>query len=137
MEAFVHPRHIISKVGRRYTPLIIPPTFLKDFGRPIFRTLWRRCTGILSDTAHVIFLGYSLPAADLQAQFIFRRGFHNQLEGRLKEDGSGDRYKKTGPARVTVVNPDQDAARRIEAVAGPSVSCVWIPRRIQDWVEEG
>ncbi|HWO30181.1 MAG TPA: hypothetical protein VNO32_15420 [Candidatus Acidoferrum sp.] len=137
IEAFVHPRYIMSKVGRRYTPLIIPPTFLKDFGRPIFRTLWRRCTGILSDTAHVVFLGYSLPAADLQAQFIFRCGFHNQLEGRLKEDGSGDRYKKTGPARVTVVNPDQDAARRIEAVAGPSVSCVWIPKRIQDWVEEG
>jgi hypothetical protein len=137
IEAFIHPRGIITKVGRRYTPLIIPPTFLKDFGRPIFRALWRRCTGVLSDTENLIFLGYSLPAADLQAQFIFRCGFHNQLEGRLKEDGSGNRYEKTGPAKVTVVNPDQDAARRIESVAGPSVNCVWIPKRIQNWVEEG
>jgi hypothetical protein len=137
IEAFIHPREIITKVGRRYTPLIIPPTFLKDFGRPIFRTLWQRCTGVLSDTENLFFLGYSLPAADLQAQFIFRCGFHNQIEGRLKEDGSGDRYKKTGPAKLVVVNPDQDAARRIEGVARPAVSCVWIPKRIEDWIEEG
>jgi hypothetical protein len=34
------------------------------------------------------------------------------------------------------VDPDQEAARRIEAVAGPSIRCSWFPKRIQDWVEE-
>jgi len=134
IEAFLHPRGIMSKVGRRYTPLIIPPTYLKNFRRPIFRLLWRRCTEVLSCAKNLTFLGYSLPASDSQAQFIFRCGFHNQLEGRLKEDGSSGRHTKTGVANVTVVNPDQNAAKRIEAVAGPSVPFNWVPKQIQDWL---
>jgi hypothetical protein len=134
VELFLYPRQIDSKVGRRYTPLIIPPTYLKDFSRPIFRRLWNQCTDLLSTPRKLIFLGYSLPAEDLHAQFIFRCGFHNQVEGRLRRDGSG-RHPQTGLAEVIIVNPDQDAARRIEAVAGPKVPCTWIPKRIQDWLE--
>jgi hypothetical protein len=77
--------------------------------------------------------GYSLPVADLHAQFIFRCGFHNQLNGRLKKDGG--RYAATGAAEVIIVNPDQDAAKRIESVAGPTIPCTWIPKRVQDWAE--
>jgi hypothetical protein len=136
IEAFIHPREIMTKVGRRYTPLIIPPTYLKDFRRPIFRLLWRRCTDILSTPKELIFLGYSLPAVDLHAQFIFRCGFHNQVEGRLREDSDRERHKSTGRAKVTIVDPDQEAARRIEAVAGPTVPCNWVPKRIENWLEE-
>jgi hypothetical protein len=132
--AFVSPREIRSKSGKRYTPLIIPPTYLKDFTRPVFRKLWSQCTEILSTAKELIFLGYSLPAADLHAQFIFRCGFHNQIEGRLKENGT--RHDPTGPAKVIIVNPDQEAARRIEAVAGPKISCTWVPKRIEDWLKE-
>ncbi len=131
IEAFLHPREIKSKVGRRYTPLIVPPTYLKDFNRPVFRKLWNRCTEVLSTPRKLVFLGYSLPAADLHAQYIFRCGFHNQVEGRLKEDGT--RHTATGPAKIIIVNPDQDAARRIEAVAGPDIPCTWIPKRIDSW----
>ena len=135
IQAFLHPRAIKSKVGRNYTPLIVPPTYLKDFARPIFRMLWNRCTDVLSTPKKLVFLGYSLPTADLHSQFIFRCGFHNQIEGRLSKHGT--RHKATGPADVIIVNPDQEAARRIEAVAGPQVSCQWIPKRIQDWVQAG
>jgi hypothetical protein len=134
VEAFLRPREIKSNVGKHYTPLIIPPTYLKDFTRPIFRRLWNRCTDVLSTPKKLIFLGYSLPAADLHAQFIFRCGFHNQIEGRLGKNGS--RYSPTGCADVIIVDPDQGAARRIEAVAGPKVACQWVPRRIQDWLQD-
>jgi hypothetical protein len=133
IEAFLPPRAITSPAGRRYTPLIVPPTYLKDFTRPIFRRLWNRCTETLSTPKKLIFLGYSLPAADLHAQFIFRCGFHNQMEGRLRPDGA--RHTATGTAQVTIVNPDQDAVRRIEGVAGPNVPCNWVPQRIADWLE--
>jgi hypothetical protein len=132
IEAFLHPRAIKSSVGRKYTPLIVPPTYLKDFNRPVFRRLWNRCTDVLSTPKKLVFLGYSLPAADLHAQFIFRCGFHNQRKGRLRAEG--DRYPATGAAEVIVVNPDQDAAKRIEAVAGPDIPLTWIPKRIQDWL---
>ncbi|MGH6689149.1 MAG: hypothetical protein ACREF4_00490 [Gammaproteobacteria bacterium] len=135
IEAFQPPRGIKSKVGRHYTPLIVPPTYLKDFNRPVFRHLWRRCTDVLSTPRSLIFLGYSLPATDLHAQYIFRCGFHNQIEGRLKRNG--DRYPASGPAQVIIVNPDQDAARRIESVAGPAIPCTWIPKRIEDWLADG
>ncbi len=133
IEAFLPPRGIKSKSGNRYTPLIVPPTYLKDFQRPIFRQLWNRCTDVLSTPKKLIFLGYSLPVADQHAQFIFRCGFHNQLDGRLREDGG--RHPPTGAAKVVIVNPDQEAARRVEAVAGPKIPCVWVPKRIEDWLD--
>jgi hypothetical protein len=131
VHAFLLPRGVKSKTGKRYTPLIIPPTYFKDFKPSVFRRLWQNCTDVLSTAKRLVFLGYSLPAADLHAQFIFRCGFHNQLSGRLKKDGG--RYPATGAAEVIVVNPDQEAARRIETVAGPKIPCTWIPRRVQDW----
>lgn len=136
-EAFLYPRAIISTVGKHYTPLIVPPTYLKDFSRPIFRQLWRCCTDVLSTPKELIFLGYSLPPVDLHSQYIFRCGFHNQIEGRLKNDGTRQRHARTGPAKVTIVNPDRDAALRIEAVAGTDIHCNWVPKKIEDWLEDG
>jgi hypothetical protein len=135
VHAFLRPRGVKSKSGKRYTPLIIPPTYLKDFTPSIFQQLWKNCTDVLSTPKRLIFLGYSLPAADLHAQFIFRCGFHNQLNGRSKDNTS--RYAATGAAEVIIVNPEQEAARRIEAVAGPQIPCTWVPKRVQEWVEQG
>lgn len=132
IDAFLYPRLIKSKVGQRYTPLIIPPTYLKKFKRPIFRQLWRLSTELLSTPQKLHFLGYSLPISDLHVQFILRCGFHNQIEGQLKLGGG--RETATGAANVFIVNPDQDAAKRIEAVAGPNFKCQWICKKVEDWV---
>jgi hypothetical protein len=132
VHAFRHPRDIKSKSGKRYPPLIIPPTYLKDFRPSIFRQLWKNCTDVLSTPKRVVFLGYSLPEADLHAQFIFRCGFYNQIHGRLKADGT--RHKPTGPAEVIIVNPAKDASGRIKRVAGPGFSCHHISKKIEDWI---
>ena len=134
VRAFLLPRGIKSNTGKRYNPLIIPPTFIKDFRPRVFQRLWRRCTDVLSTARKIVFLGYSLPTADSQAHFIFRCGFHNQLEGRIKS--AHYRHTPTGPSKVVIVNPDQSAAKRIEAVAGPKVSCSWVPMRLQEWLED-
>jgi hypothetical protein len=134
VHAFLLPRGVKSKSGKRYDPLIIPPTYLKNFKPTIFQRLWNHCTEVLSTTGKIVFLGYSLPAADLHAQFIFRCAFYNQLHGRIRD--AEDRFPATGAAEVIVVNPDQDAAKRIESVAGPEVRCNWIPKRIQDWLDD-
>ena len=130
--AFVRPRLIKSKAGNRYAPLIIPPTFIKDFKPTIFRQLWKNTTDVLSTPKRLYFLGYSLPASDLHAQFIFRCGFYNQIHGRLSNDGT--RHDPTGAAEVIVVNPDREAFERIRAVAGPGIRCEWIQKNIKDWV---
>jgi hypothetical protein len=134
VHAFLPPRGVKSKSGKQYTPLIIPPTYFKNFKPSVFKRLWQNCTEVLSTPRRLVFLGYSLPAADLHAQFIFRCGFHNQLHGRIKDADS--RYDATGPAEVVIVNPDREAARRIESVAGPRIPCSWIRKTIKDWVED-
>jgi hypothetical protein len=132
VHAFMHPRDIKSKSGKKYAPLIIPPTYLKNFKPSIFKQLWKNTTDVLSTPKRIIFLGYSLPEADLHAHFIFRCGFYNQLHGRLKIDG--DRHPPTGPAEVIIVNPEQAAADRIKRVAGPEIHCKWVDRKIKDWL---
>jgi hypothetical protein len=111
---------------------IIPPTFLKDFKPSIFRQLWKNTTDVLSTPKKLYFLGYSLPASDLHAQFIFRCGFYNQIHGRLSDDAT--RHPPTGPAEVIVVNPDRGAFERIRAVAGPQIQCRWVEKAIEEWL---
>lgn len=129
--AFLPPRGIKSTSGRRYTPLIVPPTYIKDFRRPISGKLWQRCTNALSVAKEIVVLGYSLPEADLQAKFILRCGFHNQTEGTILSKDR--RSKPTGAARVTVVNPDSSSARRMEAVVGWAAAFEWKAMKVEDW----
>ena len=117
------------KGKREYTPLIVPPVYLKNFDRSVFRNLWRSCTTLLSTAHRVIFLGYSMSVADFHAQFIMRCGFHNQMDGELK--GSG-RRTPTDAAEVTIVNPDRGAAERTRAIAGPEHKCRWVSTPIAD-----
>ncbi len=115
---------------REYRPLIVPPVYLKNFEKPVFRTLWQNCTRLLSITDKVVFLGYSMSAVDFHAQFIMRCGFKNQLEGELTK--SGRRKAATGAAEVIIVNPDRAAAERTRAIVGPRHKCRWISKPVAD-----
>lgn len=130
--AFLPYRAPVSKNERVYTPLIVPPVHLKQFDKPIFTKLWQDTVSVISTAKKVVFLGYSMPATDLHVQFIMRCGFHNQMEGVLKKGGT--RASKTGEAEVIIVNPDQSAAKRIAAVAGPKHECSWVSSPVNDWV---
>jgi len=116
---------------RRYVPWIIPPTLLKSFGHPMLQRIWRRSVDCLSVARNIYFLGYSLPAADWHSRYIFRCGFHNQIEGRPLD--SGGRERRTGRAKVFIVNPkDSDAYNRIQTTAG--WNCTWIRSSVKDWL---
>ena len=132
--AFKKFRSPISKKGREYTPLIVPPVYLKNFETPVFELLWQNCVQALSKARRVIFLGYSMPLADVHAQFIMRCGFHNQDEGELTM--AEKREPPVGPAKVVIVNPDGGAAKRIAAIIGPKHKCTWISTPISAWVED-
>ena len=128
--AFREFRAPVSEYKRDYTPLIIPPVYLKKFDNPIFREIWRNCTSYLSTAKRVFFLGYSLPTADYHARFIMRCGFHNQIEGEL--DKGNRRKDPTGPAEVIIVNPDSEASQRIKEMVNPANKCRWFPTQIAD-----
>lgn len=119
--------------ARVYTPLIVPPGYLKNFEKPIFEKLWRTCVELLSEAKRVVFLGYSMPSADYHVQFIMRCGFHNQVEGIPLMNGK--RKSPTGPAEVLIVNPDAAAAQRISAVVGPKHTCGWVSIPVSEWID--
>lgn len=119
---FRHPRGIKSTVGRQYMPLLITPTFAKEFdSNPVYEKLWKRVTRALSTARKVVFVGYSLPPSDLQAQFILRCGFHYQADG-LRTELGRRKSRPTGPADVLVINPDSAVSKRVRNVVGPKSS---------------
>jgi hypothetical protein len=38
--------------------------------------------------------------------------------------------------RVPEKTVPKKMAKRIESVAGPKIQCTWIPKKIEDWLEE-
>ena len=121
-----------TSVARRYTPLIVPPVYLKNFDQPLFRRLWQKCTRLLSQAERVVFLGYSMPEADFHAHFIMRCGFQNQIDGELVKGGR--RKEARGPAEVVVVNTDTAVAKRVAAIVGPKHSYRSISSSVADVV---
>ena len=119
-----------SKLGRAYDPWIVPPTHLKRFRHPMLRKLWERSVQVLSTAKRVYFVGYSQPEADWHSRYILRCGFYNQTHGVPQQ---GTRRRLTSQAKVTVVNPDAEAFRRIEETVG--WGCEWVPSTVATWLD--
>lgn len=78
---------------------IIPPEWHKKYDEPEFADLWSKAAEAIHRAKSIVFIGYSLPPTDLHTTALFRTSI-----------------KKGGLKKVTVVNPDRDARRRIRAV---------------------
>ncbi|ADE11341.1 SIR2 family protein [Sideroxydans lithotrophicus] len=133
VEVFIPPREIKTKVNKKYTPLIVAPSYLKDFSKPVFRHIWKHSTELLSTAKRIIFLGYSLPDDDLQARYILRCGFHNQIEGIIRRNG---RLIPTGKSKVVVVNPDYEAVKRIRDILNPGVRVSRPAKTVEQWLRD-
>ena len=83
--------------GMRFT--IIPPEWHKAYDKGAFALLWKNAAGAIQKARHIVFLGYSLPSADLHASALFQTS-----------------VRKTSLKSLVVVNPDRDARKRIRTV---------------------
>jgi NAD-dependent SIR2 family protein deacetylase len=54
-------------------PLIVPPTFIKDFGNPVLSSVWWSFDRALRSADRVVFCGYSFPDADVHIKYAFKR----------------------------------------------------------------
>ncbi len=132
--AFRKWREPKTEHNRLYIPWLVPPTHLKSFEHPMLKRIWARSVEALSTARHIYFIGYSMPSADWHSRYIFRCGFHNQVEGKPADSkNKSRRAKATGMAEVTVVNPDNSSFRRIEGVVGSK--CTWVPKTLAEWLE--
>ena len=55
-------------------PILITPTFLKDYRNPHVAKVWYEAERALREAAHVIFIGYSLPDDDVSVIYLLKRG---------------------------------------------------------------
>jgi len=63
--------------GVPYESVIIAPTFLKSYNNPYMNQLWRNAEQVLSRAAEIIFVGYSMPDADIFLRCMFKRAFYS------------------------------------------------------------
>lgn len=130
--AFRPLRAPVSNRGRRYMPLIVPPTYTKQFEGPLFQRLWQETVRALSTATEVRFIGYSLAEADFHARFVLRCGFFNQEHGALTS--SSTREPPTGRARVTVIDPSPMSQSRICDLVGWECECHTL--ELKDWIKK-
>ena len=57
--------------GRK--PVIIPPTFFKDYSSVFIQTIWRIAEKALQDADNIVFCGYSFPDADIHIKHLLKK----------------------------------------------------------------
>jgi hypothetical protein len=72
----------------KYEPLIITPTLLKTYDNTLLRLIWREAEDKISKADEVVFVGYSMPDADMQLRCMFKRALYAN-RNRSHREGSG------------------------------------------------
>jgi hypothetical protein len=71
----VHPYPSLQDVEIHLepSPIVVPPVLAKDrlLMEPFVRVVWARAKELLSDAQMVVFVGYSLPLADIASRYLF------------------------------------------------------------------
>jgi hypothetical protein len=119
--AVVWPQSQCNDCGYKVArPMLIRPTLLKDFRHRVWRDVWRKAGHVLASASHWIFIGYSLPMADV---WMLR------LLAQSARSGGGDPRRR----KITVVNPDPAVGQRFKLLFPTAV-----PRsqNFQLWVQE-
>lgn len=60
--------------GARVRPVMVTPSFLKDYRNPHISRTWYEAERALRRADRVIFIGYSLPEDDLAVTYLLKRG---------------------------------------------------------------
>jgi hypothetical protein len=105
-------------------PVIVPPAYLNSIGCSPFKDVGLGCIERLADADRVVFLGYSMPKADLHARSLLQWGLHNNAKG------------KSTPAEVIVVNSDDQAIHRTSTVVGHALAIPTGARTVEAWINQ-
>ena len=54
-------------------PLIIPPTWQKNYDNPHLAAIWLKAEELLGDTERILFVGYSLPESDVSIRYLLKK----------------------------------------------------------------
>jgi hypothetical protein len=92
----------MPRLGSPLTPTIVPPLVNKKWEYVEFDRIWRSTWRALGTANEIHIIGFSLPPEDLHVRFVIRSAI------RINEQ------TRSGPLRVTVVNPDKTVYLRFD-----------------------
>lgn len=104
---------------------MITPTQKKDYRNPHIARIWYQAEDLLRSATEVVFIGYSMPADDVEVVYLFKRGLEH-----------------LHPAQITVVEFDQrqrvaaehEVGQRYQSVFGPGIQ--WHTCGFEAWLNE-
>jgi len=76
-----------------FESVIVAPTFLKTYNNTYISQLWRNAELALSKASEIIFIGYSMPDADIVLRCMFKRAYY-----------SGSTHGDMRHSRITVID---------------------------------
>ncbi|MBI4493210.1 MAG: hypothetical protein HY690_10510 [Chloroflexi bacterium] len=95
-------------------PLIIPPVAAKRaLADPFFRGLWHEALDAMVHGESVAFIGYSIPADDLEARGLLRIGWMTRTEKRRQQGERSDHF--------ILIDPNPEICSRYATVVGSDV----------------
>jgi hypothetical protein len=71
----------------RYDPIIITPTFLKSYRNSLVTQIWQATEAALREADETVFIGYSLPDADIMLRTMFSRAWYVNHKQRVSGCG--------------------------------------------------
>jgi hypothetical protein len=63
-----------------YEPVIITPSFLKSYENLYITYMWRQAESRLAEADTIVFIGYSMPDADMILRCMFRRAYYTHMQ---------------------------------------------------------
>jgi hypothetical protein len=86
--------------------VIVHPSFIRNYSDPVLQIIWGRLLEVLRNSDRWIFIGYSLPLADINLRVVLRRALNMRTEA--SQDSKilwvGKRNDKNDPAWKAIGN---------------------------------
>ncbi|MGB3477591.1 MAG: SIR2 family protein [bacterium] len=96
--------------GSLRKPVIIPPTWQKEYVNPNLVRMWLTAERLLQKTNKVFFIGYSLPESDVNVRYLLKKSL----------------YRKNAPVEIYIINTadlDSDERKRYKRLFGSTIKC--------------
>ena len=99
-DSYLSNQVFCKKCETIYSPIIVPPTFYKDFTNVFLNLVWNKAEQSLLEAKHVIFCGYSFPDADMHIKYLIKR---------VQKNRRGET-----PLRISIINNHKGKKKSIK-----------------------
>lgn len=93
--------------NERLHSMIVSPTWLKSYDTPQLRHVWDLALECIQQAQRIVFVGYSMPPADLAIHQLIRRGMLTR--------------RTLAPPRLEVINHSQEITEHFHRLLGPEI----------------